>query len=384
MRTVFYLEDKFNDENIMFTKAFQPHSIVYLSTIRGLHAGYYEDFADYIINDFPTVNIEVKYIEEVTIPVMTEIFKSYPMLDGVHLASSNSLLSIIATKASELAGVRSFYTDLSRDSILEFDGSKCNVVKSDIEGIEVSDYIDIAGGDILRKTTIFNEDPLIRLLTDFIAENQSRWKRIKRILGRPDVFNHHEENKGEIEAVLSNLDKSEYLQFKWLKTFMKSIGYVKTKKSKDGNLILKFKSPEHKQFLFITGSWLETFTYKTIQLVDDVTDIETGVSFSWDSGGDVVKNEVDVLVSYHSRLFCFSCKDSSNYDVNTLNELSVYAQRIGGANVKKVLVVTDAPRKDTVIERAREMGVYVLLYEGNPMGFRRQIERLFLDIDIMI
>lgn len=378
MRTVIYLEDKFNDENIIFTKAFKPYTIVYLTTVNGLHAGYYEDFADYIINDYPGVNIEVKYLETMSIDAMMNTIKSVDRLDGIHLASSNGLLSILASKAAEQLHLTSYYTDVSKDCILSFEKGVSQVACSNIEGIDVSDYIDIARGDILRKTTMFNEDPHIRLLTDFIADNQSRWKRIKRILGRPDVFIHSEDNKAEVEAVLRNLDKSEYLQFKWLKTYMKDIGYLKTKKSKNDNLIMKFKSPEHKQFLYITGSWLETFTYKTIQLLDDITDIETGVSFAWDSGGEVVKNEVDVLVSHHSRLYCFSCKDSASYDVSTLNELLVYAQKIGGNNVFKILVVTDPPRKETVLERAREMGIHVLLYEGNPVGFRRQIERLFL------
>lgn len=381
MRTIVYLEDQFNDEHIVFTKSLKPHTIVYLSTLKGLHAGYYEDFADYILTDYPEVNIELKHLEDISIEGIIEVLKTIDFIEGIHLPSSNGLLAIFASKAADALNIPSYFTDLSSDNIILFNNNGSMIIKSDIEGIAISEYIDIAGGDILRKTTIFNEDPLIRLLADFIAENQPRWKRIKRLLGRKDVFIHQDDSRGEVEAVLKNLDKSEYLLFKWLKTYLKDIGYLKTKRSKDDNLVLKFKSPDHKQFLFITGSWLETFTYKTIQLLDDVTDIESGLSFSWDFGVEHVKNEVDVLATYHSHLFYFSCKDSPSYDVNTLNELSVYAQRIGGQSITKVLVVTDPPRKDGVLERASEMDIHVLLFEGNPVGFRRQIERLFSAVD---
>jgi hypothetical protein len=380
MRTIVYLEDQYNDEQIVFTKAMSPHTIVYLSTIKGLHAGYYEDFADYIITDFHTVNIEARHLEVLNVASLIDILSSVEQLDGILLSSSNSLLSILATKASDTLKLNAYYADLGNDCILLFCGNTHQVIKRDIEGIVVSEYIDIAGGDILRKTTIFNEDPLIGLLTDFIGENQARWKRIKRLLNRSEVFHHSEEDKAVVEASLRLLDKSDYLHFKWLKTHMKNTGYIKTKRSKEDNLILKFKSPEHKQFLFVTGSWLETFTYKTIQKVAGVTDIESGVSFTWDTHEELVKNEIDVMATYKSRLYCFSCKDSANYDVYALNELSVYAHRIGGQTAVKVLVVTDPPKKDLVLERAVEMGVHVLLYEGNPVGFRRQIERLFLEI----
>ena len=377
MRTVIYLEDRYNDEHIVFTKTIKPNHIVYLSTATGLHAGYYEDFADYILTDYPKVNIEVKYIEKIDLTLIKNYFSELPTCDGVHLPSTNGLLAHVTSRAAEALGIPCYYTDLERDQILCLENAGIHVVKEDIEGIDVTELIDIAGGDIIRKTTMFNEDPLIRLATDFIADNQLRWKRLKRLLGMKEIFLHDEADRSVVEAVLRKLDKSDYLLFKWMKTYLKDIGYLKTKRSKDDNLVLRFKSPEHKQFFFISGSWLESLTYKTLQLVEGISDIESGVSFAWDYEFESIKNEIDVLATYKSRLYCFSCKDSSNYDVNVLNELVVYGQRLGGQNVTKVLVVTDSPRKEGILERAREMDVEVLIYEGNPMAFRRQIERLF-------
>jgi len=377
MRTVVYLEDRYNDEHIVFTKTMKPNHIVYLATATGLHAGYYEDFADYILTDYPKVNIEVKYIEKLNMVDLKVWMGDLAYLDGLHLASTNGLLAHVASRAAESLGIPCYYTDLEKDQILCLEGSGIQIVKENIEGIDITEIIDIAGGDIIRKTSMFNEDPLIRRATDFIAENQTRWKRLKRLLGLKEVFLHDELDRAVVEAVLRRLDKSDYLLFKWMKTYLKDIGYLKTKRSKDDNLVLRFKSPEHKQFLFISGSWLESLTYKTLQLVEGITDIESGVSFAWDFDDETIKNEIDVLATYKSRLYCFSCKDSASYDVNALNELSVYAQRLGGQNVTKVLVVTDLPRKEGVLERAREMDVEVLIYEGNPVAFRRQLERLF-------
>lgn len=57
--------------------------------------------------------------------------------------------------------------------------------------------------------------------------------------------------------------------------------------------------------------------------------------FFWSKEKENIKNELDVVAVKDSVLICISCKDSKKYDEVALNELNIYANQLGGANVKK-------------------------------------------------
>ena len=98
--------------------------------------------------------------------------------------------------------------------------------------------------------------------------------------------------------------------------------------------------------------------------------------FFWSKEKENVKNELDVVAVKYSVLICISCKDSKKYDEVALNELNIYANQLGGANVKKILVATMEPSKSIVINRAKEMGISIVVYNGNRNKFKNDLQNI--------
>jgi len=71
--------------------------------------------------------------------------------------------------------------------------------------------------------------------------------------------------------------------------------------------------------------------------------------------------------------FCVSCKDSEKYDEDALNELEVYSNKIGGEDVVKILVATKLPLKTTIMDRAREMNINIVVLNNNIEKFKEEL-----------
>ncbi len=376
MKTVLMLEHCFNDENILFVKLYKPSKVIYLTTSKGEHGGYYHTFKEVMQDEYPEVDLEKYLLSEISASKVKRMLRQFTDLEAVHLTSSNGLLQFYLQEVLNKFDFELYYSDIDSNAVFRLKDHHFEKVKDSLGGIDVEEYIEIAGGALIKETSKINEDKKVALLTGFIADNQRRWKRLKKILIRKNVVLHDHETPNYVTVLTKNYSKKDYLSFKALLSFLQSIDYVKVKKVNYGEYKLIFDSPEHKAFLFITGSWLEALTYNVIRQIDDVSDVQAGVTFSWQSGDTTVKNELDVLASYHGKLFCISCKDSAHFDGDTLNELNVYAEHIGGEFVSKILVITELPMKRSVIERAQEMSIDVVLYDGDLFNFRSQIVAL--------
>ncbi len=75
-------------------------------------------------------------------------------------------------------------------------------------------------------------------------------------------------------------------------------------------------------------------------------------------------------------LICVSCKDSKKYDEVALNELNVYSEQLGGENVIKILVATQPPIKSSISKRAKEMGINLVVFDGNKKAFKEELEKI--------
>ena len=59
-----------------------------------------------------------------------------------------------------------------------------------------------------------------------------------------------------------------------------------------------------------------------------------------------------------------------------LNELNVYASKFGGENSYKILVATKEPIKSTVRIRAKEMGIHLIIFDGNEEKLIKEIKSI--------
>ena len=124
------------------------------------------------------------------------------------------------------------------------------------------------------------------------------------------------------------------------------------------------------------GTWLEVLTKNIIEEIKSIDDIKSGLLFLWNDKESRIKNELDVVAIKDSVLICVSCKDSKKYDEVALNELNVYSEQLGGENVIKILVATQPPIKSSISKRAKEMGINLVVFDGNKKAFKEELEKI--------
>jgi len=142
---------------------------------------------------------------------------------------------------------------------------------------------------------------------------------------------------------------------------IKCINYIEGKEE----IKIKFLNEYIKGFIFKSGTWLEVITKAAINEIQNIDDVKSGVEFLWGYEDGIVKNELDVVAIKDCRLVCISCKDSDKYDEDTLNELLVYSNRIGGKDVIKILVASKPPIKSSLIFRAKEMEINIVVLKDS-------------------
>ena len=107
-----------------------------------------------------------------------------------------------------------------------------------------------------------------------------------------------------------------------------------------------------------------------------IDESKNGVMFLWNDDNKSVRNEVDVVAVKDSVPIFISCKDSDKYNEMALNELNVYASKFGGENSYKFLVATKEPIKSPVSIRAKEMGIHLIIFDGDEDKFIRTIKAI--------
>ena len=142
----------------------------------------------------------------------------------------------------------------------------------------------------------------------------------------------------------------------------------------DNVIKVSFNNEYLKSFIFKSGTWLEIVTNNLISEIKEIDEVKSGLMFFWNDKSKRVRNEVDVVAVKDSVVICISCKDSDKYNENALNELDVYSSKIGGKNVYKILVATKEPLKASVTQRAKEMGISLVIFDGNEEKFKKKIQ----------
>ena len=116
--------------------------------------------------------------------------------------------------------------------------------------------------------------------------------------------------------------------------------------------------------------------------IKEIDECRNGVIFLWNNGRKTVRNELDVIAVKDSVPICISCKDSDKYNEMALNELNVYANKIGGKNAYKILVATKEPIKEPVKMRAKEMGIHLVIFDGNEEKFINKIRKIIINDEL--
>ena len=369
------LFDRHNQGSLLAIDKLKPEKVIYI--IDNDLYNIFKQVEVYERSAYSNIEFKNYVIDSKNIDDIKKIMDKLPLKDTiVNITGGHRILSLILLNEAINLGFQAIYIDVLNKFIYEF-GDNINKNKIEFKDINLDAMFKLTGTDLLADSTTLSEKEDIIDITKKIYDNLDIWYRYKKKLYDNTIFIHDCYNVNKISIKQNNLNEEE-------KEIIKScLLYLKKKKgityNNVGNEIeVEFLRSYLKAFIFKSGTWLEVLTNIVVKEIAEVDEVKSGVIFLWNECDKRVKNELDVIAVKDSVFICISCKDSEKYDEDALNELEVYSERIGGGSVKKILVATKPPCKECVIERAKAMGINLIILKNNINKFRNEIHDAIL------
>ena len=331
-----------------------------------------------IVNRLPHTMMIEHIITEQSTAAISEVFNKYDSEDTyLNLSGGSKLMGLLAFKAASGSKATTIYIDTDNGKILSLKNDVEVLCPIEVE-LTVEDLVCSTGAEIIKHSTDIYDKNEFKELVEFMIKNYDMWKYAKNILRNTRIVKQFVMQPLFIEIISDSLS---YIQIKALERFLKEIfekKLITDYKFYYDHLEFNIATKEAKAFIMSAGSWLEALTYRCIKEIKEVNDAVSGMLFVWDEEVEV-HNELDVVAAVNSHLVCISCKDTEKYDVEDLNELEVYAEHLGGRKVTKLLVSTLAPeRGEMTFQRAEEMGINIVLFNGDVSSFKDKLHRLLM------
>ena len=149
-------------------------------------------------------------------------------------------------------------------------------------------------------------------------------------------------------------------------------GIIKTKRHKD-LLEVIFVDLDYRDYFSKSGTWLEHFVLRIVSNMPDIDDALSSVFFMWDKTRRNVKNEIDVMATYHNRLITISCKDSRHIIDDYLYELEAHSEILSEDGAVKIIATT-ASLSPLIKERATILGIDIIAFNGDVNKFESEIK----------
>lgn len=364
-----------NDFNILATRAFIPREIVLVHDGSDENIEYADDIRTYYSKHFSTIKIKEKTIKRPLEKTVEELLTEYKDEDAIiNTTGANTLVNLYVHNFASLFFMDYFYMEVAHSEIIIYKKGQVEKINMELYDMNIEDFISISGGKILWDNTP-KDDPKVLAVYDYITNNYIKWKMIKSIFKDRKKLRFHDYIYNRLFIDLDKLsakDVDAILDFFKMLSDMRYVEY-KYKKKK---IRVDIKNEFAKSMILVSGHWLEFVTYTVLNKIDNIDDLKSGVVFLWDKDVDDVKNELDILASTDSSLICISCKDSKGYDQEALNELKVYSERISKGKSIDILVSTYYPEKENVINRSKEMGINIVVFNGDDKQFKRDLENI--------
>lgn len=373
------LLDDFNEQNVIAALNLKPEKVIFLYQNNREDFEEFETIKTYLKDKLRAIEIEGIPIDEVKSKYIEPIIREYSRKDTViNLAGGSKLMSLIAYRAAGKHEITSVFVDVEHECILNLTDNSIHKLDIELEDLRVKDFIESTGGKILLHSTDLFNKANIQEFVDYIIKNYELWNDFKMTIIQSNIAQNNDSlmNKATINLKgINNEDKKEYHK---LLTKFKELKLIDFRYKDEEQVVIYFNNSEIKTLFLKTGTWLEVLVYKIVKEIKEVDDVKSGVLFLWDNDVRNVKNEIDVLASVKSQLVYISCKDTAKYDDGTLNELQVYAEQLGGDNVKKVLVATKPSHKRSTFSRAEEMEIHIVIFDGNVEKLKNNLQGIIV------
>lgn len=367
--------DEHNESSILLAEKLKPKEIIYLYK-KDEELKVLNSLRQFYLNKFPNCNFSDEKLGKDTISSIEEIIKRMKSKNTAICLNQGDKKDILIMYTLALKhNIDGFFLDIPKEELLKLNLESVKCEKCNFVDLDVEDIIDSIGASIVVDSTEISEINIIETMTNYIASNLDLWKKYKIRLSDNSVFIHDESNPRSIKIDKELLSKEEVVLLDNILNFLEKNGQIKVKEL-DQCLKVTFQNEFIKGFIFKSGTWLEVLTKNIIEEIKSIDDIKSGLLFLWNDKESRIKNELDVVAIKDSVLICVSCKDSKKYDEVALNELNVYSEQLGGENVIKILVATQPPIKSSISKRAKEMGINLVVFDGNKKAFKEELEKI--------
>ena len=361
--------DEHNEVGILLAQKYKIKSVVML--YRNKEKKKLDKFKELYL-DLNRIEVIDELIEEDNYDNLKNIISKYKEEEIIiNLTSGNRITSLIMLKIAIELNLQCVYVDLLKKRRYIFD-KEYRVIEQPLEDISISDAIHLSGANITLDSTSLAEKSDIQEFTKAILSNLDIWHKYKQKLYDNNIFKHDYKDTSRININKCLVENEEFKLIYSILNYLKEKNEIEFMEDKD-NIEVVFKNDYLKGFIFKSGTWLEVLTTLVVQSIEDIDEVKSGLTFYWGDDLKRVRNELDVVAIRDSVLICISCKDSDKYDEDALNELQVYSERLGGRNAIKILVATKQPVKKTVLDRAKEMNINIVILDKNIDIFKKAL-----------
>jgi len=365
-----------NDFNIVATSAFSPQKLVLIHDGSDEKKSYSDDIRDYYRKNFKNIEIIEETIYRPLYESLEKILFRYKDEESViNITGSDTLVNLYIYNFSQIFTIDYAYLEVAHSEIIIYRKGKIEKINMDLYDMNIDDFISISGGKILWDNTPKYNDDKLEVIYNYIINKYDKWKKVKSIFKDRKNIQFHDYIYNRLLINTSKLEEENIKDLLEFLNILKHMNYIEYKYRKN-QIRLDIKNEFAKSIILISGYWIEFITYSVVKTLDNIDDLKTGVVFLWDRDVEDVKNELDILASVDSSLICISCKDSKGYDQEALNELNVYSRRISKGKNIDILVSTYYPQKDNVINRAKEMDINIIVFDGDISKFRNELQKI--------
>lgn len=258
-----------------------------------------------------------------------------------------------------------YFADVTEGEVYSLESGDMMPVEGGPVELEVDEVLEMEGFNIEKSTEDLMNSQGMSDLIEFIQEDTHRWDDLRHLMKNNTLPNGDWLQFG-------NRLKVEYTEDSPMGSFVAFLekrGYIKERIVTRNRIHLKIPDDTVRSFIQTTGLWLEALTYRTIHGLPFIDDTKAAVRFLWGHAPCGVVNEIDVMATSDSRMIFVSCKDIDNPSTSMLNELEVYAQRIGGSQGIKLMITSKKPHSHHFFERAKAMGIHIVWWGHDIKAF---------------
>lgn len=372
-----FIED-INDEMLLLIRLFRPQEIVLVTELKMTPDSKIEQVADYIKMLYRDIQIHRVDYEKENLQDLEVKLKDYLKEDtAINLAGASPLEVLCSIRLSQVHDTKMLYPAITQNCLYYFKGHEIQtqVLSELIESLKVTDYLDLGGGQVLQDEKEKYETTPYKEMLNFLKDHYEDVFRDIHHFFKPTKVHYAvgDDHAFYFEILKQGIGLQEQEQLHQFFEALQKMNWVR-KVEEDEKKYRVYSMTKEMEYYLTSGAWLEHITYDIMKQI--AKDTHTGFKFAWQKNKSYIHNELDVVAVMDNHLICISCKDTDRYNYQTLNELMVYATRLGGKESIKVLVVTMPSYKASTFERAKGMGIHIVEFYDSIKSLEEQLREL--------